>query len=469
MTYVWKRLKCKFHINMIYKISMKKNILLINPWIYDFAAYDFWIKPLGLLYIGSLFRKNGYHVKLIDCLNPLHPHLKAEKNISIYRRNIAGHGKFPAEEILKPYPLKEIKKRYKRYGITPNIFIEELKLSKKPDLILVTSIMTYWYPGVFETIRITKEMFPDVPLILGGIYVTLCPEHALKSGADLTISGEGEKFIPSLLREFFGEEPVYTPDYQNLDSLPYPAFDLMPVKDQIPIMTSRGCTYNCTYCASHILHKNFRQRDPIKTVDEISFWNTNFGIKHFSFYDDALLVNQKKMAIPMLKEIIKRELQCEFHCPNGLHLREITSKSSKLMHMAGFRTIRFGFESSSRDRQIETGGKVNNTQLKTAVTYLKEAGYKSEDIGIYILCGLPGQEETEVLDTIRYVQNCGARPIITEYSPIPGTILWEKSIQESSFNLREEPLFHNNSLLSCRNKKLTYDVYQNLKIMTKMH
>ena len=137
---------------------------------------------------------------------------------------------------------------------------------------------------------------------------TLCPDHALKSGADLTVSGEGEKSIPSLLKDFLGEDPVYIADHQNLDSLPYPAFDLMPVKDQIPIMTSRGCTYNCTYCASHILHENFRQRDPIKTVDEISFWNINFGINHFSFYDDALLVNQEKMAIPMLKEIIRRQL-----------------------------------------------------------------------------------------------------------------------------------------------------------------
>ena len=139
------------------------------------------------------------------------------------------------------------------------------------------------------------------------------------------------------------------------------------------------------------------------------------------------------------------------------------------MHRAGFRTIRFGFESSNKNRQIETGGKVNNKQLKIAVTYLKEAGYKSEDIGIYILCGLPGQEESEVRESIRYVQNCGARPIITEYSPIPGTDLWEKSIHLSSFNLQEEPLFHNNSLLPCRSEKLTFEMYQDLKMMTRMN
>ncbi len=58
---------------------MKKNILLINPWICDFAAYDFWIKPIGLLYIAGLLRQDGYNVELIDCLNPYHPLLIKEE------------------------------------------------------------------------------------------------------------------------------------------------------------------------------------------------------------------------------------------------------------------------------------------------------------------------------------------------------------------------------------------------------
>ena len=52
---------------------MSKKILLINPWIYDFAAYDFWLKPLGLLYLGSLLRQNSHQVHFIDCLDPYHP------------------------------------------------------------------------------------------------------------------------------------------------------------------------------------------------------------------------------------------------------------------------------------------------------------------------------------------------------------------------------------------------------------
>ena len=448
---------------------MKKNIVLINPWIYDFAAYDFWMKPLGLLYIASVLRQNGHNVRLIDCVNSFHPLLKMEHTVKLFPRRSSGHGKLPKESIRKPHPLSEINRNYNRYGITANIFMKELKSLTRPDLVLVTSMMTYWYPGVFDVISVIKHVYPGIPIILGGVYVTLCPEHASLSGADFTVSGEGEKIILTVVKELFGIEPLFAPDTGNLDSLPYPAFDLLAIKDQVPILTSRGCPYACSYCASHRLNKNFRRRDPIHVVDEISFWHRNFGVKHFSFYDDALLVNAEEVAIPMLEELMKRKLPCHYHCPNGLHLRDVSEKLSRLMFRAGFKTIRFGFESSNELTQFTTGGKVNNEQFKIAVGHLRKAGYTSEDIGVYLLCGLPGQEAREVHDSIRYVQSCGARPIIAEYSPIPGTALWDSAVSHSPFDIEREPLFHNNSLLPCQSEKLTFDVYQELKLMTRIH
>ncbi|MFA4916921.1 MAG: radical SAM protein [Syntrophales bacterium] len=448
-------------------MAEKKNILLINPWIYDFAAYDFWMKPLGLLYIAGFLRKNGYEVDLIDCLNPLHPEMNNEAHIRLARRKPSGHGKYPKESISKPEPLKDIPRRYNRYGITPRIFKREITCRKQPDLVIITSMMTYWYPGVFEVIRILKDMIPGAPIILGGNYVTLCPEHALHSGADFTVSGEGERYIPKLLKEMFGEDPLFMPDFDNLDSYPYPALDLIPYKDQFPIITSKGCPYRCSYCASHLLNKGFRRRDPLKVVNEIAFWNKNFGIKHFSFYDDALLVNPEDIAIPMLKEIVRQQLSCQFHCPNGLHLRDITEEVAFLMFRAGFRTIRFGFETADAKRQAETGGKVNNEELRQAIIHLKKAGYKTDEIGVYLLCGLPSQTASELRETIRYVLSCGAKPIIAEYSPIPGIALWDVSIQAASYDIAGEPLYHNNSLLPCQGKELTFEMYRELKLMTR--
>ncbi len=446
---------------------MKRNILLINPWIHDFAAYDFWIKPIGLLYIASILRKNGYDVRLLDCLNPAHPELCDDPQIVMPIKRYSGHGKFPAEIISKPHQLRNVPRHYKRYGITPRIFIADLEKHRKPDIVFVTSMMTYWYPGVFETIRLVKLVFPDIPVILGGNYATLCPEHAGLSGADILITGEGEIKISALLKSLFGDDLTDIPDPNNLDSYPYPAHDLLPFTDQVPVLTSRGCPFLCPYCASHLLCDKFRRRDPIMVVDELSHWNKHFGIMNFSFYDDALLVNPEGLAIPMMHEIIRRQLACQFHCPNGLHLREVSSELSNLMFQAGFKTIRFGFETSNEKRQKAMGGKVTNEHLKEAVIHLKRAGYRTRDIGIYILCGLPGQESGEVADSIEYVKLCGARPIITEYSPIPGTALWEASVAASSYDIAGEPLFHNNSLLPCQWEKLTFTLYQELKLSTR--
>ena len=442
---------------------MSKNILLINPWIHDFAAYDLWLKPLGLLYLGGLLRQNGHQVHFIDCLDPYHPVMLREGHKQP-QRHTYGRGKFFRQVIPKPDSLKMIPKNYCRYGITPEIFRQELNKHQDTDIFLVTSMMTYWYPGVFEAIKIIKEVLPKIPIVLGGKYATLCYEHAVKySGADFVISGAGEKQILNLLQDVSGEKISFMPDEEKLDSYPYPAFDLIRKIDQLPITTSRGCPYRCSYCCSYILNKKFLRRDPINVADEIEYWHNKFGVKNFSFYDDALLVEPDKMIIPLLNELQRRNLSCQFHCPNGLHLREIDAKLSKLLYTSGFKTIRFGFETSDFQRQKQTGGKVVNEELLDGVRCLKKAGYKTDDIGIYLLCGIPNQRASEVQDSIDFVHKCGAKPMLAEYSPIPGTKMWPEAVAASPFDIQGEPLYHNNSLLPCRSDDFSFADYMELK------
>ena len=442
---------------------MSKKILLINPWIYDFAAYDFWLKPLGLLYLGGLLHQNNHQVDFIDCLDPYHPAM-SQKGRKLPQRSSYGDGKFFRQVIPTPDSLNFTNRKYCRYGILPEIFRDDLNKHQDTDIIFITSMMTYWYPGVFAAIKIIKEVLPQVPIVLGGKYATICNDHATKySGADYVIAGSGEKQILQLLQKIFGETPLFIPDEENLDSYPYPAFDLIRKVEQVPLITSRGCPYRCSYCASHILNDKFRRRDPIKVVDEIEHWQKKFGVLNFCFYDDALLVEPDKMIIPLLKELKKRQLSCQFHCPNGLHLREITAQLCKLLYASGFKTIRFGFETADFQKQKQTGGKVINEELFNSVHHLKNAGYKTEEIGIYLLCGIPGQSATEVIDSIEFVRECGAKPMLAEYSPIPGTKMWAEAVASSSFDIQGEPLYHNNSLLPCRNNELSFAIYSELK------
>jgi radical SAM superfamily enzyme YgiQ (UPF0313 family) len=446
---------------------MKRNILLVNPWIYDFAAYDFWSAPLGLLSLAAFLRKNAYGVQIIDCLRCSSGAPALPRTGQQPRRFPAGHGHFCKGPVRKPDPLLDVPKRYSRYGVTEAEFGRRLKVVKRPELILVTSMMTYWYPAVFDAIRMLKAEFPGVPILLGGNYVTLCPEHARASGADLLVTGEGEPQLPAILKNFLGDAVPFEIDSADLNSYPYPAYDLYDRLEQISILTSKGCPYRCSYCASHRINNRYRRRDPIRAADEIAYWHKEHGVSHFSFYDDALLVDPEGLAIPLLRELIRRTPACSFHCPNGLHLREMTPELARLMFQAGFRTIRFGFETADADRQRETGGKVANEHLEYAVACLREAGYATQDIGVYLLCGLPGQTAAEVREAIQYVQQCGARPVIAEYSPLPGTALWEASVESSPYPLAKEPLFHNNTLLPCRSSLLDEKMYQDLKRLTR--
>ena len=444
------------------------DILLVNPWIYDFAAFDLWAKPLGLLYIAGVLRRHGYHVHYIDCLDINHPGMKDAAGIKPGKRKAHGTGMFHKENVAKPDCLKDIPKRYSRYGITPEIFRKELGKIPKPGAVLVTSMMTYWYPGVFQVINIVKDVFPDVPVVLGGIYATICYAHACKySKADHVISGEGEDKVLRLLVELAGNRSVRPIKSNGLLSCPYPAFDLMSNLNYICILTSRGCPFSCTYCASGIFSMGFRRRDPVSVVDEIQFWRERYGIKDFAFYDDALMVDPEKNIMIMLKEVLKRKIQCNFHTPNGIHIKFMTEELCQLMYKAGFQTIRLGFETSDVRWQRSSGNKTTNEEFLLSVENLLDAGFSQNEIGVYVLIGLPKQKYEQVEQTIRFVWETGAKPMLAEFSPIPGTALWKDAVEESRLDITGEPLFQNNSLVPFRTKGISLEGYNRLKEMTR--
>jgi len=434
-------------------VKHSPHILLINPWITDFAAYNFWVRPLGLLSIASCLRVSRFRVTLIDCLDF---HVKRKE----YR-----DGKFHKTRIEKPLPLKSIPRNYSQYGIPEEMLLKRFSFIEEPDLIGITSGMTYWYPGVFKIIEMAKKFFKDVPIILGGIYTALCYEHAKKySGADIVFKGGNEWEALKLISQLTNYELRIENWELEIDALPYPSFDLYPQLDYVCIITSRGCPFHCTYCATPVLKKGFIRRDPFKVVEEIEYWTTQYLIHNIAFFDDALLIESSAHIIPILKDVIKRSIQCNFHTPNGLHIREISEEVAEFLFRSRFKTIRLGLETSNSVSQVKTGGKVDNHEFRRAVRNLRKAGYSGEEIGVYIMVGLPGQRVGEVEESIGFVRETGAKPIIVEYSPIPGTPLFEKAKEMSSFDLENEPLYHNNSILPCQWDGFTLEDYRRLKV-----
>ncbi len=443
---------------------MKKDtphILLINPWIHDFAAYDFWAKPLGLLSLGAILVHHGLNVAYIDCLDRFHPQAPKSNPQARY-----GRGPYLKTPIAKPEGLADIPRTYSRYGIKPEWFRNDLRAVDRPDLIMVTSLMTYWYPGVCETIEVIREFFPNTPILLGGIYATLCAEHAKTTvGADQVVTGTVEHNLLQLIASLTDYAPTPAFEPADINSYPFPAFNLQQRIGYIPILTSRGCPFACTYCASHFLHPQRELRQPDLIVEELLFWHEQYNVIDFAFYDDALLVGAEKHALPLFERILKLGLKLRFHTPNALHVREISEKTAQLMQRSGFTTLRLGLETAMFDHRHSLDHKVSKHDFSRAVQCLKAAGFRKNQIGAYLLCGLPGQSMDSVAASINCVKQAGITPIPAYYTPIPHTKLWHKAVAASRYDITGDPLLTNNAIMPCQKEPFSWNTISKLKAM----
>ncbi|MBA4367004.1 MAG: B12-binding domain-containing radical SAM protein [Desulfobacterium sp.] len=424
----------------------KPHIICVNPWIHDFAAYDVWAKPLGLLLLAAILREQGYSVSYIDCLDRFHPRSPLRQDP--YARN--GRGPYLKTHIQKPHGLADIPRNYSCYGIMESWFREDLKAQKKPDLILITSLMTYWYPGVQQTIRVIRDVFPDVPVILGGIYATLCQQHAeITSGADKVVTGSCDQEIVTIIEKETGggTRPVHPA--KNMDELPFPALDLLHTVSYIPILTARGCPFSCSYCASGYLSKQYVRRSPERVVDEILYWHQKYRVRDFVFYDDALLIDAENHALPILEAIIQADLDIRFHTPNALHIREMSNDIIRLLYRAGFFTIRLGLETTSFEDRKSLDQKFTEQEFHRAVLSLQQAGFEKGQIGAYLLVGLPGQSVRDIEQSIQVVKQNKIRPVLAYFTPIPHTKIWSRAVESSRYDIESDPIFTNNAILPC--------------------
>lgn len=428
---------------------MHPRLLLINPWIYDFAAYDLWSKPLGLLRLAGHLRSRGYEIHLIDCLDIHPPEMRPENGRSNPTRRAYGTGKFRRVEVERPAPLAGESRAFSRYGISPELFVQALQKVESPSAVLVTSLMTYWYPGVQEAITLVRQVHPEAPVLLGGIYARLCRSHArILSGADYVADAGDTSSLGSLI-ETLDRMGVPRPSRPLQNPFPpYPAFDLLHRPEYICIATSWGCPYRCRYCASSYLQPRFIQRDPDEVLAEILYWRCILEVRDVAFYDDALLVNAENHLHVLLDRLLSNAPDLRFHTPNALHVRELSVETARLLRQADFRTIRLGLETSDRILRENLDNKITEGDFERAVRALREAGYARREIGVYVLLGLPGQGVDSVRKTIETVDRAGAVPYLAEYSPIPHTELWERAVQASTWDL-SEPLYHNNTLIPC--------------------
>ena len=415
---------------------MSKKILLVNPWIYDFTAFDLWLKPLGLLYLASHLLKRGYEVELLDCLNRLDPDCPPVSRGPRYLRE-AGCGSYYKEILPRPSFFRHIPRYWGRFGLPLDKVKSRMEMLPSPDWVFITTGMTYWYPGAVIIKELAQKIWPEAQTVWGGIYPILCPEHADNWGFDYVVKVADPVLVMKELGGILGTD-FKVESYEDFFSLK-PAFFLYPRLSYTVLLTSLGCPFRCSYCASGKLYSSFWHRPTEEIIEEILFSKEQYGIKDIAFYDDALLFQAEKHFLPLLKKLAELSLDLHFHLPNSIHPAYVTPQIAQLMKKVGFKTLRMSLETASPWWQEKTGGKVNNYALERATRYFLEAGFAPQDIEVYLLFGLPGISEEEMISSIKYVKSWGLKPRLSLYSPIPSTPDYYKIDNLPP----DEPLFHN--------------------------
>ncbi len=419
------------------------NILLVNPWITDFAAYDFWIRPLGILYVGSFLRARGHTIRLVDCMDRFQDGQGHDLRPEDGRYCT---GKFRREIVDKPDNLRHVPRNFNRYGIPDALFDSLVLGGPRPDAVLVTCLMTYWYHGAFEAISRIRGLLPDVPVALGGIYATLCRGHAVaNSGVDIVVADSDPYSIIDSIEQMTGLRG--DGDYTEHDFASWhdPAWDCYGSLPAALVMTSRGCPMHCTVCASRRLFPGFERREPTETSRSM-LGLAEKGVADCAFADDALLIDAERYAVPLFETIERAGSPLRIHTPNGLHIREITQQLARLMRRAGVATVRLSLETTSEERSGDFSGKVTRDEFRRAASALLDAGYSSRELGAYVLAGLPGQTIGEVEDTMSFARDCGVPVKPALFSPVPGTAEFTRAVRAGMIKRDSDPVLHNNTL-----------------------
>ena len=373
--------------------------------------------PLGLLYIAAVLEKDGHEVRIVP------------------------------SDILK-LSWEQIKKEI---------------LNFEPDIIGVTSTTENRFQSI-KLIKTAKKTYPRALTVLGGPHASMAAEDSLEHlpELDLVVRGEGEMTMLELCRTLEKDKniesvvslpgmtlrvnsqiktnPVHPP-IQNLDSLPFPAFHLVPFEKynfffEVPgeghlpainLMSSRGCPFNCNFCATPInWGRAVRMRSPQNVIEEIEFLIQKYGVQVIFFFDDTFNANPKRTE-QICDLIIQRNLNIFWKCDVRMDL--IDKPLLMKMKQAGLFHLSFGLEAGTeRVRNEIVNKKINIDDFHRLIDWCNELNIVPNAFFIF---SHPTETWMEAQETIKIIEHYKEKiePGIAILHVYPGTPL-EKTAKE---------------------------------------
>ena len=300
----------------------------------------------------------------------------------------------------------------------------------------------------FEMMDIAKRVCPTV--IVSGSDATDHVEEYRNHGADYVLLGEAEITLAELVAHLESRGPQGAEDIpgvavgggppkagarpllRELDTLPFPAWDLVDIPRyrsiwrarhgyySINMATTRGCPYECNWCAKPIYGRHYHARTPENVVDEMELLRRIAEPDHFWFADD--IFGLKPGWIRSFAQLVsERRVRTPFKCLMRPDL--VTPEVARELGKAGCRTVWMGAESGSQKilDAMEKRARVDDTRHATRL--LRNEGI---EVCYFLQFGYPGENWQDVLKTIQLVRDCLPDDIGVSVSyPLPGTRFYE--------------------------------------------
>jgi radical SAM superfamily enzyme YgiQ (UPF0313 family) len=291
-----------------------------------------------------------------------------------------------------------------------------------------------------------------IPVIIGGYHITELPSN-LTRAMNVGVLGEGEYALVELV-ELYREHGALPPaklagieglvywdgdgqvqtsprevvgkKEKDLDALPMADRSMMRVRPHSNMLTSRGCPYNCTFCASTRFWPNIRYFSPEYMMEEIKHLRDTYGVKYITFHDDLFIANTKRLA--GLHELIMREglpkQGFRFSCASSA--TRITDDTARMLKEMNFVSVSMGLESGNQEVLTRLKGTAFKVDInENAVHTLHRHGIHPH---ASFIIGEPRETVEQMMETYDFIKR-NPLSLVNLYvlTPLPGTPVWHQA------------------------------------------
>ncbi len=403
-------------------------ILLVRPPPVEYArlATTSIALPLGLAYIAGALESAGGEVRVVDAV------ADAPSQFTRYSK-----------------------------GFLVGLTLEEIadRVPEKVDFVGISAIFTHEWPIVVRLIQLIKERRPNAFVVVGGEHVTAMPEFSLMtSQADALVLGEGEETVIELWQAMRKRKPLAgVPGVafregdriqvnarrvrkKDVDSIPLPAWHLFDIAKYhahrlsgglytgavtVPILSTRGCPYQCTYCSSpNMWTTSWIPRTPAKVVDEIEHYVKTYGAGNFPF-EDLTAIIRKDWVVAFCKEILNRGLKITWQFPTGTRCEVVDTEVARLLKQSGMVSMNYAPESGSDETRKLIKKQMPREKLFKSIEAATREGL---NVSLFLVLGFPHDTKKSLSENLGFLDSA-AKSGVTDlslgfYMALPGTELF---------------------------------------------